>query len=226
MGTKKKPGKVAARGKRSSPRPTPPPFANASRARARGAAPKPAPPAAPAAPAEPPKIGRPSIKTPEVLDRICEWIANGQTLRSFCRLPGSPSFVAVYEWKDADPEFKARYERAREIGAALLHEEILDIANNTHQGKTVTTETVTAKDEDGNVVPATKRTVKREDLLGHRKLQIHAREQLLAIWFPKNYGKKVGVEHTGTVSFDKALLQAMEEKPATEDADEGEGGDG
>ena len=140
MGTKKKPGKVAARGKRSSPRPTPPPFANASRARARGAAPKPAPPAAPAAPAEPPKIGRPSIKTPEVLDRICEWIANGQTLRSFCRLPGSPSFVAVYEWKDADPEFKARYERAREIGAALLHEEILDIANNTHQGKTVTTE--------------------------------------------------------------------------------------
>ena len=94
------------------------------------------------------------------------------------------------------------------------------------KGKTVTTETVTAKDEDGNVVPATKRTVKREDLLGHRKLQIHAREQLLAIWFPKNYGKKVGVEHTGTVSFDKALLQAMEEKPATEDADEGEGGDG
>jgi hypothetical protein len=33
----------------------------------------------------------------------------------------------------------------------------------------------------------------REDMLGHRKLQIETRLKLLAKWSPKRYGDKLGI---------------------------------
>ena len=109
------------------------------------------------------------------------------------------------------------------LGAAQIEqaEQLARVAAERLRPFGINPPAATEKDEDGNVVPATKRTVKREDLLGHRKLQIHAREQLLAIWFPKNYGKKVGVEHTGTVSFDQALRKAIGDAPDGEEPGDG-----
>ena len=39
--------------------------------------------------------------------------------------------------------------------------------------------------------------LKRSDMLGHRKLQIWTRLQLLAKWAPKKYGERTAMELTG-----------------------------
>jgi len=38
-----------------------------------------------------------------------------------------------------------------------------------------------------------KKTVREEDMLGHRKLQIETRLKLLAKWNPKKYGEKLAL---------------------------------
>ena len=34
-------------------------------------------------------------------DEICEWIANGKTLRAYCGQKGKPNWVTIYRWKSA-----------------------------------------------------------------------------------------------------------------------------
>lgn len=158
------------------------------------------------------------MRTQDLDDRIFDWIANGGTLRSFCRLPGSPSFVTVYEWRKADKAFGKRFDLAREIGGEQLHEEMLEIADTPKVGEIVTEETVTVDGEAGDKVPATKRTVRTEDMLGHRKLQLEAREKLLKVWFPEKFSAKATVDHkSGGKAFDDILRSVLgDDKPEAE----------
>jgi hypothetical protein len=119
-----------------------------------------------------------------------------------------PAFTTVHLWRRADPDFAARYEEARLIGADWLADEIIDIANAVEPGEIETVEDVSLEDEEGVRVPGTKRTVRTEDMLGHRKLKIEARLKLLAKWFPQRYGNRLGVEHSGQVGFDQLLQEA------------------
>lgn len=132
-----------------------------------------------------------------------DWLATGGTLRAFCRLEGSPSHVTVHSWRAADKSFSERYQKAREIGWDELAEECLEIADTTEIGET---------EEEGetggeNGGPWSK--VKREDMLGHRKLKVWTRLQLLAKWFPKKYGTKLDVEHATSASFDDLLRKTL-----------------
>jgi hypothetical protein len=76
---------------------------------------------------------------------ICEWIANGKTLRA-------------YRWKAQDEEFARRLAEARDLGEDAIAQECLQIADTPMIGKRM---------KDG---PAGKETT-REDMLGHRKLR-------------------------------------------------------
>jgi hypothetical protein len=69
-------------------------------------------------------------------------------------------------------------------GHDAIAEQALQIADTPQEG--VRTE----RSEDG-----TKEI--REDMLGHRKLQIYTRLQLLAKWNPKKYGDRAALELTG-----------------------------
>ncbi|MEY5098080.1 MAG: hypothetical protein RJA36_799 [Pseudomonadota bacterium] len=163
------------------------------------------------------------MRTPELDARILEWISNGGTLRSICRQPGMPSHVTVHEWRKADATFAARYDEAKRIGYEHIGEEILDIANTPVDGEIVTEETTTAVDEAGDTVPAVRRTVRREDMLGHRKLQIEARDKLLKVWWPEGWTTKVAVEHSGKVSFDKMLQKVVDDEAADDPKEKGDG---
>lgn len=90
-----------------------------------------------------------------------------------------PAWRTVYLWIDEHPEFAARFARAREVGFDAIAAEALEIANTPQVG--VRTETT----DDGKTKEV------REDMLGHRKLQIETRLKLLAKWSPKKYGDKV-----------------------------------
>jgi len=119
----------------------------------------------------------------EVAEAICERIALGETLRSICRSPDMPSYRTVYKWLEQQPEFDARFARARDLGYDMIAMEALEIADTPVMGQVATTK------EWGD-------EIKQEDMLGHRKLQVHTRLQLLAKWSAK-YREKSETQITG-----------------------------
>lgn len=137
-------------------------------------------------------MGAHSTYTVEVADKICEWISEGKTLMDFCRQEGMPSFATVYRWQDEHTQFMTAFMRARDIGHDVIAEDAMRIANTPIDGLVV--ETV----ESGNGPEARReRRERREDMLGHRKLQVETRLKLLAKWNPRKYGEKL--EHSGDV---------------------------
>lgn len=143
------------------------------------------------------RIGRPPQPIPsDKADSVIEWISQGKSLLSWSKLPGNPSAVAVYLWRDKDPEFASRLARAREIGYEVIEQQIHDIADSPLMGEEVETTGV------GN--RKTTKT-KRGDMLGHRKLQIETRLKLLAIWNPAKYAERRMMEHSGKVSLEQLV---------------------
>lgn len=116
-----------------------------------------------------------------IADRICERLAEGESLRAVCRDEGFPAMATVFRWlaDDAYLPFREQYARAREAQAHNLADEIIDIANTPLLG--VETK---VKDDGG-------RETTEGDMLGHRKLQIDARKWYLSKVLPKVYGDKL-----------------------------------
>lgn len=147
----------------------------------------------PKGPAKPGEIraptGRPLLYTELLWAEIMERLSAGEPLQQICRDDHMPCVNVVYDW--SDPERRpngvpatlvADFARARQRGHDAIAAECLQIANTPVEGVETTTRA------DGSV------EAKRGDMLGHRKLQIETRLQLLAKW-DKRYGSKV--EHTG-----------------------------
>ena len=125
------------------------------------------------------KMGRPPGGTlypnkEEIKDQLVAWLAEGKTLRDFCRQDEMPSFRAIYKWLQEDKDFDARFAHARVIGHDVIADECASLAD---------TEPLAVFDEAGN---------KRYDpgSIAWRKMQIETRLKLLAKWSPKKYGDK------------------------------------
>lgn len=139
------------------------------------------------------RMGRPSTYSHARADEIYRRISEGETLRSICRDEHMPKWQTVYSWMERNPEFAARFARAREKGFDAIAEEALEIANTPMTG---------VRTEIGD--NGTKEV--REDMLGHRKLQIETRLKLLAKWSPKKYGDKQQVELSGKVTLESLVV--------------------
>jgi hypothetical protein len=72
--------------------------------------------------------GRPTKKTPELLERFCALVANGSPAITACRRLGI-GYTALCQWRREDPEFATAYARAREDRAELLADEIIALAD-------------------------------------------------------------------------------------------------
>jgi hypothetical protein len=153
-----------------------------------------------AKPAELRKTGRPSKYTPEIAAEIATRLSDGEPLRQICRDEHMPHWTAIYEWMARDQDLSLRIARAREAGYDKMAEECLEIANMPMFGE--------VKTIDGD-----KLIVRREDMLGHRKLQIETRLKLLAKWNPKKYGDRVTMagdaENPLEVKADVSIFDAM-----------------
>lgn len=130
------------------------------------------------------KTGRPVEPVPQgTVEEIIAWIADGNTLREFCRLPGKPAWRTVYDWLEKDPIFAARFARARDMGHDAIAEDTLAI---------IDTEAERAISEGG---------VRRDSAhVAWLKNRVEQRMKLLAKWNPKKYGDKVGVESSGSIA--------------------------
>ena len=114
----------------------------------------------------------------ELQDEIIEWLSEGKVLAAYCRQEGKPKYRVVYDWMAEDAAFAADVARARDTGFEVLADETVIIANTPLMGKEITESSETGL------------TIKKSDMLGHRKLQIETRLKILACWNPKKYGQK------------------------------------
>lgn len=135
----------------------------------------------------PRKPGRPSKYSEAILAEICARLSVGEPLAAICRDEGMPSVTTVWTWGEDMDHVSESIARAREQGHDYLAAECLEIANTPMEG-------ITTKTTDKGV------EVTREDMLGHRKLQIDTRLKLLAKWNPKKYGDKLEVDNKGEIT--------------------------
>ena len=132
-------------------------------------------------------MGRVTTFTEKIAEQICNRISEGEPLRQICREKGMPAWRTVYHWIKDNKDFAAHIACAREIGFDAIAEEALEIANTPLEGQRVETS------KEG-------KKVVREDMLGHRKLQIETRLKLLAKWSPSKYGERQAIDLNGNLA--------------------------
>lgn len=76
-------------------------------------------------------MGRPSSYSADIADHIVERLIEGDSLRTICAADAMPNRSTVLRWLDDDPDFAARYARAREMQGDFMDDLILEAANTT-----------------------------------------------------------------------------------------------
>ena len=108
--------------------------------------------------------------------KICERIAQGETLAAICRTDGMPGRVTVYDWMTENEDLAESFARAREAGMDAIADQAMQIAddglNDTY--------------EDAN---GFKRV--DNDVVQRSRLRVETRLKLLAKWSPGKYGDKL-----------------------------------
>jgi len=111
--------------------------------------------------------GRPSTYSEELTAKICERIAQGESLHKICAEDGMPAMSSIFLWLTKHPEFSERYAHAREAQAEAHADRIVEIADDT--------------EIDPN----------------HKRIMVDARKWIASKLKPKRYGDKAEVEHKG-----------------------------
>ncbi|GEM_PF-2114745 len=73
-------------------------------------------------------MARPKMITKEVMQRVCDELADGKSLNQICRMDDMPSRRAIYYSIQRDDDMHELYARSRAIAAEILSDEINDVA--------------------------------------------------------------------------------------------------
>jgi len=132
----------------------------------------------------PVKMGRPSKRTPEVVDQILQGISEGKTLTSLCANPDMPNRSTFIDWVNGDRQLSQRFAHARETGYDVIAEECLKIADFSALDTLINEKTGNPQADS--------------EWIARSRLRVDTRLKLLAKWYPKKYGDKIDVEHSGS----------------------------
>jgi hypothetical protein len=80
-----------------------------------------------------PGAGRPTKYSEDLTNEIVNRMINGESMVAICRDENMPSRSTVYEWFDANADFRARCARAREGLADYLVDQIEQMADDTDE---------------------------------------------------------------------------------------------
>lgn len=127
-------------------------------------------------------MGRPSLYTPELLQRIVERLSNGEPLAVICRDEGMPSDDTVRNWAQKDEAVSRRIARAREAGEDAIAWRLRSVARGG----------------DGS-----SGDVQRD------KLIVDTDFKLLAKWNPNRWSDRQQVEHSGGISLEQLVSAAQ-----------------
>ena len=139
-------------------------------------------------------MGRPTVRTQQAIDTICERLSAGVPLTVICRegKEADPSFPAprtVMDWQAEDESVAAAIARAREAGQEALFEQCLEIAD----------------DEEHDWELSKKGEVTNEVAIGRAKLRVWTSMELLKRLNPRKYGDKSHIEHSGKVGLESLV---------------------
>ena len=136
------------------------------------------------------KLGRPVKKPdPVIVEKVLEHVANGGTLRAFCRQKGMVSYRTLYRWMSQDnkesKDFLSRFRyTSRFLGARAIAEEALELVDTPPP---VIGEGENARYDNSHV--------------NWMRSRADLRLRLLAKWFPQEYSEKlIGIETKGDIN--------------------------
>jgi hypothetical protein len=130
------------------------------------------------------KMGRPTLYTPELADRILFELSDGRTLRDICRADGMPATATIRLWALEDRDgFAARYRTARENAHHDMSDEIVEIIDDGRN------DWMERRARDGGLV-----TVPNPESVARSRLRYEGRTWLLKNRLPKQYGHLVGTD--------------------------------
>lgn len=66
----------------------------------------------------------------QLFDRICERMAEGESLRSICKAKDMPNKRTVLRWIENDEKLAEQYSKAQNLRAEHYFDEIIDIADS------------------------------------------------------------------------------------------------
>jgi hypothetical protein len=79
--------------------------------------------------------GRKTTYTDETAAEICEWLANGGSLRAWCAKEDNPTFSTVYKWLEQQESFADGYARARERQAHNDADQLNELTEEVKAGR-------------------------------------------------------------------------------------------
>jgi len=124
------------------------------------------------------KIGRPTKRTPEVVERIIQELSSGKPMTLICAPDDMPADRTVREWADTDEELSAAIARAREAGFDQIALDALAIADEVDDRDTIVTE---------------RGEMPNKEWIMRSKLRVETRLKLLSKWDPKRYGDRLAI---------------------------------
>ncbi|MER9459690.1 terminase small subunit protein [Mesorhizobium sp. M0387] len=134
-------------------------------------------------------MGRPTVYSQEMADKICERLTNKESLSKICRSDDMPAKSTVCRWLAIHPAFRDQYACARAIQADEYFDETIDIADdgtNDYRKRTKA---------DGST-----EDVFDTDHVQRSKLRVDTRKWAVAKLDPKKYGEKLDLTVAGTLN--------------------------
>ena len=131
------------------------------------------------------KLGRPVKKPdPVIVENLLVHVANGGTVRAFCREKHNPSYNTIYRWLDKDKELMTRFTYvSRFLGARAIAEEALELVD-----------TIPPVIGDGDNARMDNAHV------NWMRSRADLRLKLMSKWYPQEYGDKVGIDAKGDIN--------------------------
>ena len=149
-------------------------------------------------------VGRPRKYDRQVVaEYVCTQLKAGRSLDDICkRDAGMPDTGTFMQWlaEDSPPGVSREYAQAREIGYALLAEEIIKLSDKTGEWVEVHKTDKDGRplfDKAGQPIMDRVHVPLSADVIAHKRLQIDTRKWMLSKMLPKVYGDRVTQEHTG-----------------------------
>lgn len=142
-------------------------------------------------------MGRPTDYSESLVDKICEQIASGRSLRSISEDEGMPNEKTIYKWILKYPEFNQKYTTAREAQADFYAEQIIEIADNS------TDDIEMIETEHGL------RADIKHSAINRARLQIDTRKWLAGKLRPKKYGDKLNVDADVKHQFEPLVIKPL-----------------
>lgn len=134
------------------------------------------------------KLGRPCEFTKEIGNQICQRIANGESVRTIVKDEEMPASSSIFRWllEEDKKDFWEQYEKARNIQAELMFEELLDIADDG------TNDWVTKQSKTG-----TEYETVNPEVVSRSRLRVDTRKWYLSKVLPKKFGDKLDMTSDG-----------------------------